>query len=517
MPPRSDTARDGEDVQNGTRMNDTTTIDDVLAAREVRSVFQPIIDLDSGAVVAYEALARGPVGLLQAPDALFAAARAAGSLAELDAQCRAAAFRGAVAEGLLAPLTVFVNVEPEVLDTAPLEELLAIAASAPADLRVVVEITERAIAARPAELLATVQRIREIGWGLALDDVGADSMSLAFMPLLRPDVVKLDLRLVQDRPGPEVAEIMNAVNAYAERTGALVLAEGIETQAHVVQALALGATLGQGWLFGRPQTGPAEHLPLGELVLPAVQAGPPGTDVSPFACLPADTVLRRSPKLLLIELSKQLERHAMRIGETAVVAATFQHARHFTPSTQQRYRELVDRAGFVCALGDGLPAEPLPGIRGATLAATDQVRGEWDIAVLSPHFSAALLARDLGDDGPELERMFEFALTYDRVTVGAGSARPGLAGRRAGGRSGRRGAAARGGHHRATGARPDRPGCRGGGVAAPRPGRHDQRHRHRRPAGPRPAHGLRQPCLRGAGRVPPRGGARTQLPVPADR
>ena len=63
MPPRSDTARDGEDVQNGTRMNDTTTIDDVLAAREVRSVFQPIIDLDTGAVVAYEALARGPVGL----------------------------------------------------------------------------------------------------------------------------------------------------------------------------------------------------------------------------------------------------------------------------------------------------------------------------------------------------------------------------------------------------------------------------------------------------------------------
>ena len=76
----------------------------------------------------------------------------------------------------------------------------------------------RALAARPAELLQTVQRIREIGWGLALDDVGADSMSLSFMPLLRPDVVKLDLRLVQERPGPEIAEIMNAVNAHAERT-----------------------------------------------------------------------------------------------------------------------------------------------------------------------------------------------------------------------------------------------------------------------------------------------------------
>ncbi|MCO7218368.1 diguanylate cyclase domain-containing protein [Klenkia sp. PcliD-1-E] len=395
----------------------SSTLDEILTGGGVRSVFQPIVDLDSGAVVAYEALARGPVGPLQAPDTLFTVARSAGRLGELDALCRSAAFRGAVAEGLLAPLTVFVNVEPEVLDTAPLEELLTIADGAPAELRVVVEITERAIAARPAELLATVQRIREIGWGLALDDVGADSMSLAFMPLLQPDVVKLDLRLVQDRPGPEVAEIMNAVNAYAERTGALVLAEGIETQAHVVQALALGATLGQGWLFGRPQPGPAGHLPTAELVLPAVPAGTPGTDVSPFACLPAGTPLRRSPKLLLIELSKQLERHAMRVGETAVVAATFQDARHFTPSTVGRYRELAARTGFVCALGEGLPAEPLPGVRGATLADTDQVRGEWDLAVLSPHFSAALLARDLGDEGPDMERMFEYAVTYDRTTV----------------------------------------------------------------------------------------------------
>ncbi|MBJ7452787.1 MAG: EAL domain-containing protein, partial [Blastococcus sp.] len=82
----------------------------------VRSVFQPIVDLDSDCVVAYEALARGPEGPLERPDAMFAAARAAGRLAELDEACRAAAFRGAVAHNLLAPTTVFVNVEPDVLD-----------------------------------------------------------------------------------------------------------------------------------------------------------------------------------------------------------------------------------------------------------------------------------------------------------------------------------------------------------------------------------------------------------------
>jgi diguanylate cyclase (GGDEF)-like protein/PAS domain S-box-containing protein len=283
---------------------------------------------------------------------------------------------------------------------------------------VVVEITERAIAARPAELLRTVERVRELGWAIAVDDVGAESMSLAFLPLLCPDVVKLDLRLVQERPGPAVAEIVNAVNAYAERSGAVVLAEGIEHEEHLRTARGLGATLGQGWLFGRPAPGPGADRPVGELVLPGAGRSTSAVgEVSPFACLPDHVPLRRASKALLIELSKQLEREAMRLGETCVVAATFQEARHFTVSTTQRYRDLVERTGFVCALGEDLPVEPLPGLRGAALSPEDPLRGEWDVAVLSPHFSAALLARDLGDDGPDRERTFEYALTYERTTV----------------------------------------------------------------------------------------------------
>ena len=396
---------------------DTTTIDDVLRSGAVHSVYQPIVELDTGRVVAYEALARGPQGPLATPDALFAAARVAGRLADLDALCRAAALRGAVAAELGPPLTVFVNVEPEVLESAPLEELLAIATTAPAGLRVVVEITERALATRPADLLRAVERVREVGWGIALDDVGAESMSLAFMPLLRPDVIKLDLRLVQQRPGPAVAEIMNAVNGYAERTGALILAEGIEDEAHLAMASALGASLGQGWHFGRPASTADHDRPVGQLALPARPVHTADTSDSPFRCLPEATQLRVAPKALLIELSKHLERQAMRLGETCVVAATFQEARHFTPATALRYRDLVARTGFVAALGEDLPVEPVPGVRGAHLAPSDPVRGEWDVVVLSPHFSAALLARDLGDGGPDLQRRYEYALTYDRVTV----------------------------------------------------------------------------------------------------
>jgi EAL domain-containing protein (putative c-di-GMP-specific phosphodiesterase class I) len=69
----------------------------ILAQGLVRSVYQPIVDLDTGEVVAYEALARGPEGSpLERPDRLFAAAREAGRVSDLDWACRAAALRGAL-------------------------------------------------------------------------------------------------------------------------------------------------------------------------------------------------------------------------------------------------------------------------------------------------------------------------------------------------------------------------------------------------------------------------------------
>ena len=393
---------------------------EVLDRDAVRSVYQPLVELASGRLVGYEALARGPVGPLERPDHLFAAARQEGLLAELDAACRRSALRGALEHGLVAPLTLFVNVEPEVLERAPLDDLVALAARAPGRLQVVLEITERALTARPAELLQTVQRVRELGWGVALDDVGAESASLAFLEVVQPDVVKLDLRLVQQRPDRAVAEIMNAVNAYAERSGALLLAEGIETPQHRRAAEALGATLGQGWLFGRPSDHPggpqgADVAPLA--LPPAGDPVPLESGVTPFDCLPAGTPLRRSTKRLLVQLSIQLEREARRLGGTCVVGATFQHARHFTPDTARRYAGLAAETAFTCVLGEGLGAEPEPGLRGAPLAPGDPVADEWDVTVLSPHFSAALLARDLHGEGADAERTFSYALTYRRETV----------------------------------------------------------------------------------------------------
>jgi DICT domain-containing protein len=64
-----------------------------------------------------------------------------------------------------------------------------------------------------------------------------------------------------------------------------------------------------------------------------------------------------------------------------------------------------------------MPEEPAAGVRGGHLTGDDPLRDEWTVVVVSPHFSGALIARDVGDDGPDLERRFDYVITHDRELV----------------------------------------------------------------------------------------------------
>lgn len=388
----------------------------VLDEQLITPVFQPLVELDSGKVVGYEALARGPAeGPLEAPAALFAVAREVGRLSELDWHCRVQALRAATAANLPDGVGLFLNVEPAALSERCPPDLLSDTEPSPG-VRPFVEITERALTGRPAELLAEVRRVRELGWGVALDDVGADVRSLALMPLLSPDVVKLDLRLVHERPSAEIAEIVNAVLAERERSGVTILAEGIETQQHLRSARAMGATVGQGWLLGRPGPLPAE--PVASAGAPRLLDRPVASPAAtPFEAVAPGRDVRRADKRLLLAMSVHLEHQMDRVGPGAIILSAFQEAERFTPATLRRYERLARASSFVVALGVGMPARPALGVRGARLSPTDPLSGEWGVVVLGPHFAGALVAVDLGDYGRDMDRRFDYALTYDRPTV----------------------------------------------------------------------------------------------------
>lgn len=372
--------------------------------------------LDGEVVVGYEALARGPEGTdLASPDALFAAARVDGRLAELDWACQLTATRGAAEAGLQAPMSLFVNAEPAAFNTPIPAKVGTELRDALHRHRVVLEVTERALAEDPASLLRTVARAREVGCVIALDDVGAVPESVALLPFVEPDVIKVDGAVVRQPLDAASSATINAVRAQAERTGAALLAEGIETDEHLGRARSIGATLGQGWHFGRPGPLPFSGLPLDHGIQSAGSfTYPAGT---PFEIVSAKCPTTVSTKRLLIPMSRSLEDRAMVDPDPPTLLAAFQHRRNFTPRIARRFNRLAHRCAFVAAMGVGLDPVPAPGVRGSLIEPGDPLLHEWSVIVVGPHFAAALVARDLGDDGPDLDRRWSVVVTYQRELV----------------------------------------------------------------------------------------------------
>jgi EAL domain-containing protein (putative c-di-GMP-specific phosphodiesterase class I) len=390
-------------------------LDEVIVNRALRSVFQPIVELSTAQVVGVEALTRGPAGSeLESPSALFDAAHVAGRTAELDWRCRATAIRAVSELGRSRPGLLFINAEPSSFGAPPPSDVLDDLALGD-DLDIVVEVTERDLLRDPAAMLAALRAARRRGHRIALDDVGADSASLALMPAIDPDVIKLDLRLVQSRTDGDVSEIACAVMAQAERTGAKILAEGIETTRHLEIARALGADLGQGYLFGRPSAVVADTVATSALRALLPVPVPP----TPWQSVPRGRETRIASKGHLLALSRHLEQLALHSRTPPLLAASFQHGRNMTLATSQRYLEVARRCSLVVATGAEMPRVPVPGVRGVDVPADHPLNQEWVVATLGAHEAAALIARDLGDDADDLDRRFEFTLTHRREVVTA--------------------------------------------------------------------------------------------------
>ena len=365
---------------------------DLLASRAIKPVFQPIVRLDSGEVVAYEALARGPYGSpFERPDKLFEAARRLRRLNELDWVCRAMAFQTALGVGLNPSLTLFVNTEPVALSSPCPPDLRPLLRQAESRLRIMSELTERRLTADPAALLAAVSRARDNGWGVALDDVGVEPASLALMPFVHPDVIKLDMKIVQERPTAQSVRTVAAVRTKAAKTGASILAEGIETEQHRETAVALGANLGQGWFFGKPAALPRKstvpQIPVKLIPAPDMDAGPTPFEVISAAVTPTRTTLAdvRTRSRGLIDRASA--------DEHLVVLACAQSLDGFQQHLASQCLRLAQQSAFTAVLGQGVPVEPAPNVRGATLESSDPLSREWNVVVIGPQFTGALVSR----------------------------------------------------------------------------------------------------------------------------
>jgi EAL domain-containing protein (putative c-di-GMP-specific phosphodiesterase class I) len=388
-----------------------------LADTGIDAIFQPIVELVTAEVVGFEALTRGPPGTqLENPLALLAAAQRAGTVEELDWSLAGLVARKLL-EGRVHPsLTIFINFKPTTLTTSCPDRVAADINRARSQLRIVAEMDEEDLRHDPASVLASVSRAREDGWGVALDNVGVTPTSLALLPVMRPDVVKVNLPGVSEVPDQQSAEIETSVRAYAEGTGATVLVKRIESTEDILRARAFGAKFGQGWRYGPgealPQKSPVPLVPLPLLPVTTNES------TTPFRLVAA----RREPepieKRLLVHLSSVVERRALDNGGPTVLLACVQSRQNLYGAAHGRYAHLAQRMSFTAIFGTDVSRHPLHGAHLVDVPEEDPLSEEWNVIVVGPNYSGALVARERGDgkEGTDRQR-FDYVVTHDRDLV----------------------------------------------------------------------------------------------------
>lgn len=398
------------------------TIDAAVAGSGLVSEFQPVIDLSDESIVGFEALSRWQSLDISSPQTVFARAAEIGRLDEVDELCIVSAVDAALRHLLPRQTILFVNCEPTT--RFPQVEHGSALARARDEFQVVFELTERNLLTRPRELLSKVAALRSDGFAIALDDVGAHPDSLALLDVINPDVVKLDRRLVQSQTRYDQARVLAAVLAHRERTGAVILAEGIETEEHRELALAMGATLGQGFLFGSPKPLSEQHCVSAGWSLPTrnrPRTTPPGN--TPFEIVSTATLIRTARKETLVAISRHLETQAGYAPDRPMVLTSLQHSANFTGETRRLYETLASSLPLVGVFGQDLP-DLGPTLRGILLDPADPLSNEWVVLVHGAQAAFALISREkrgtAGDDrATAADRWFEFAITYDRTVVTA--------------------------------------------------------------------------------------------------
>ncbi|MDQ2676964.1 MAG: EAL domain-containing protein, partial [Actinomycetota bacterium] len=224
-----------------------TEIEQILADPQgcIHQVFQPIVDLRSGMVAAYEALSRF-MDASRPPNAWFAQAHRCGLGIELEL---AAAKAQLEMPGRPHDVRLSINLSPSALQSNEIDSLLR-----EHDLtKVTLELTEDELIAEGSALEDRLDELRSRGAQLAVDDLGAGYAGLRQVMRLQPDVLKLDQSLVADvSTDPAKAPMIDALVRYARRIGAVVCAEGIETMADLETLADLDVTLGQGYALARP-------------------------------------------------------------------------------------------------------------------------------------------------------------------------------------------------------------------------------------------------------------------------
>jgi EAL domain-containing protein (putative c-di-GMP-specific phosphodiesterase class I) len=238
----------------------TFDLREIISGESLEAHFQPIVSLRKKTISGYEGLIRGlhpASGALISPLELFYQASKSGQTLELDRLCRKKVMESFGPMRAQNPdCFLSLNFEASVIDqgvvgSGVLNRQVEAAGLPPSSIAL--EIIESNVK-ELSELQKFIQVYRDYGFLIALDDVGAGHSNLNRIPLLKPDILKVDRYLVQNIQGDFYKqEVFKSLVSLAHKIGALTLAEGIETQEEALTVMDLGVDMIQGFYFSKPR------------------------------------------------------------------------------------------------------------------------------------------------------------------------------------------------------------------------------------------------------------------------
>lgn len=234
---------------------DKQWLQDIILEEDIRTVFQPIVDLRSNEVHGLEALARGPSRTrLESPLALFNLAMKTDLLFELDQVCRRKSVQHAAK--LESPCKLFINTLPFSIRDPQFQGKFLLDLLEESELvpeRIVLEITETLAIDDYTAYLEEMRYFSDMGFLTGIDDLGTGYSGLERVVELRPDYLKLDMHMVRDIDTSAVKQdIMRAFCAMAQNIGAAVVAEGVETKQELDTVRDVGVDYVQGFYLASP-------------------------------------------------------------------------------------------------------------------------------------------------------------------------------------------------------------------------------------------------------------------------
>ncbi len=240
---------------------------EILRTKKIQTVFQPILSLENGMVLGYEALSRGPANTpLQNPEKLFTYAMENGHLWELESLCRTKALESAHA--LQSQGKLFLNVNPNIMSDAKFRQGFTRDYLSRFNIdseKIVFEITEKEAIVNLAHFKQTVSHYKEQLYQIAIDDVGSGYSGLNILTDIHPHFMKLDMQLIRmiDRDKTKQS-LVKSLCEFASHSQIHIIAEGIETKEELTKLIELGVRFGQGYYIQKPNS---NLLPIREEVI----------------------------------------------------------------------------------------------------------------------------------------------------------------------------------------------------------------------------------------------------------